>query len=238
MARNTKIVKSNIALVAVQDSDEAFFTDGLSGLRLFGGVQDVSYSIKLPHENLKQVGSQDLVFNGMMRQPDVELGISFYAQPWLSNECNGKFIMETPNPDGKGHYLSGLHNMFSGMVEKSTNFYVFIAPSAGTDALNSYGITFDDEDQSLSGFDAIAFGNCYPTTYGISYGLGQLPIVSTSYICSNVLFENITGESMQSPAINLTGGKQRWGKILLLCLFTECRRRIYGTNSSSYTIPN
>ena len=204
------IIKSNIAFVATQNTDEAFVTGGSPFAKqqvcLYGGVQEVNYSIQLPRQNLKQVGSQNFVFNGIMQQPDVELTVSFLGQPWMTNECNGGFLMETPTTAGKGHYLTGLHNMFSGVVGKSTNFYVFMAPTQGTDALNSYEITFDDETINLSGFDAMAFGNCFPTTYGLSYAVGGLPIVSTNYVCSNVVFENITGETMNSPAVNLESG--------------------------------
>jgi len=199
MARN--IIKSNIAAVAAQNADQAFNTitsdpDGVP-LRLYMGVQGLNYSIGLNHQGLKQVGSQEFVSNEIMQQPDVELGVSYLAQPALSNEYNGKFVSETA-------IYGKFNNLFSGTAEKSTNFYVFIDPNQDSNMLDS--LTFDETLIDLTGCDAIAFGNCYPTTYGISYGIGDLPIVSTNYICSNVLFENVTGTSMQLPAINLTGG--------------------------------
>jgi len=201
MARN--IIKSNIAAVAVQNADQAFNTiasapDGVP-LRLYMGVQGLNYSIGLNHQGLKQVGSQEFVSNEIMQQPDVELEISYLAQPALSNELYGKFVSESAL-----EIYSKFINLFSGTAEKSTNFYVFIDPNQDSDMLDS--LTFDETLIDLTGCNAIAFGNCYPTTYGISYGIGDLPVVSTNYICSNVLFENVTGTSMQLPAINLTGG--------------------------------
>ena len=59
---------------------------------------------------------------------------------------------------------------------------------------------------NLTGFNVIAFGNCFPTTYGLSYSIGTFPVVSTNYVCSNAVFENVTGTSMQLPAINLESG--------------------------------
>ena len=98
----------------------------------------------------------------------------------------------------------GLRNFFSGILENSTNFYVFLDPNQGSDIFNT--LKFDESLINLTGFDAIAFGNCYATTYGLSYAVDSLPVVSTNYICSNVVFENITGTTMESPAVNLTGG--------------------------------
>ena len=93
--------------------------------------------------------------------------------------------------------------MFSGALEMSTNFYVFITPDGGDDVLPYIQAGAPND---LSGFNVIAFGNCFPTTYGLSYAVGTLPVVSTNYICSNVVFENATGTGMQLPAINLESG--------------------------------
>tara|TARA_R100000008_G_scaffold86790_2_gene81616 strand:- start:187 stop:1281 length:1095 start_codon:yes stop_codon:yes gene_type:complete len=195
MARD--IIKSNIAAVAVNHgSSDAFSTSAL-GLRLYMGVKDFNYSIQLPRQNLKQVGSQELAFNGMVNQPDVELGISYIAQPVGSNEYNGNFV-------GESSFFTKFNNFFSGTAENSSNFYVFLDPNQQADIFNT--LKFDESLINLSGFDSIAFGNCYATTYGISYAVGGAPTVSTNYLCSNVVFENITGTSMQIPAINLTGG--------------------------------
>ena len=112
--------------------------------------------------------------------------------------------MSFPCPGCTIVFSGRFNNFFSGTLENSTNFYVFFDPNQSSDIFNT--LTFDESLINLSGFDAIAFGNCFPATYGISYAVGTLPIVSTNYICSNVVFENITGTTMQSPAINLTGG--------------------------------
>tara|TARA_R100000008_G_scaffold86434_1_gene79519 strand:+ start:1052 stop:2146 length:1095 start_codon:yes stop_codon:yes gene_type:complete len=195
MARD--IVKSNIAAVAVNHgSTNAFSTSNL-GLRLYMGVQDFNYSINLSRQNQKQLGTQDYSFREINNQPDVELGVSYLANSACSNEMNGGFV-------GESAFFTRFNNFFSGTLENSTNFYVFFDPNQSSDIFNT--LTFDESLINLSGFDAIAFGNCFPATYGISYAVGTLPIVSTNYICSNVVFENITGTTMQSPAINLTGG--------------------------------
>ena len=193
MARN--IIKRSNAIVGVQHSTGAF-TTGQYSLNLYNIVQDWNYSIALPRQNLKQVGTQDVIAREFFNQPDVELGFAYIPEPSFFNETNGRFlgpVLPTFAPV----------NMFSGALEMSTNFYVFVTPNEQDDVLPSIQAGAPN---NLSGFNVIAFGNCFPTTYGLSYSVGALPMVSTNYICSNVVFENVTGTSMDLPAINLTGG--------------------------------
>lgn len=192
MARN--IIKSNNVVVGVQDSANAFKTTN-SNLKLYKLVQDYNYSIQLPHGNLKQLGAQGYTSQDLFQHPDVELGFSYIPEPLMSNEQYGKFITTFPT--------SRFLPMFSGTLENDTNFYVLITENQQDDALDD--LTFDTL-LNLTGWNAIAFGNCFPTTYGLSYSVGTFPIVSTNYICSNVAFENLTGTSMLMPAIDLTGG--------------------------------
>jgi hypothetical protein len=102
--------------------------------------------------------------------------------------------------------VDGFVNFFLGRLEASTNFYVFNDPVQHDDAL--VDITIGGGDINLSGYEIISFGNCFPTTYGLTYAIGALPIVSTSYICSNMEYILTTGTSGESPAINLTGGNK------------------------------
>ena len=193
MARN--IIKSNNVAVAVQNGTN-FSTTNLT-IDLYTLVQGYNYSVQFSHQGLKQVGSQDLVSNKTMQQPDVTLGFSYIPEPTMYNEAYGLF---TPRSLPINNFI----NMFSGALELDTNFYLLICPNQEDDALTQ--MSFDETPMDLTGWDAIAFGNCFPTTYGLTYGVGTLPIVSTTYICSNVVFENLTGTSMVMPAVDLTGG--------------------------------
>lgn len=126
MARN--IVKSNIVAMAVNhDSANSFSTNDLE-LRLFMAVRDFNYSIQLPRQELKQVGTQELSVESMMNQPDVELTVSYLAQPDLANEYNSNFIKEA------GVYTR-FTNFFSGVSQNSNNFYGFLGKDQGVDIL-------------------------------------------------------------------------------------------------------
>lgn len=322
-----RLIKSPNAVVFVQDG-QAFSESDLD-VNLYKLTQNFGYSISLSREQPKQIGSQELSFRELNRQPDVQLNFSYIPEPSLENETQGKFFPSSYGPElvtntkltdssewspqstvgavsfsdegatftitaggyaklkqnityevGKTYiatvnavgvagkqlrvqdddggvgglgttnlftfdgtnqtltfpfvansnsdsillsresngtystlvktisvreYKSGDKNMFSGTLDEDTNFYIVNSPETGNiDAFDS--VTFDNSLFNLTGFDCMAFGNCFPVSYGLNYAVGAMPTVSTSYICSNMVFEHLTGTSMESPAINLTGG--------------------------------
>ena len=193
MSRN--IIKSNNAIIAAQAATTAFSTYNKI-LKLHKIAQTFNYSIDYSRQQSKQIGSQELATNEIYNQPDVSLNISYIPEPNFSNEVQGRFLNSTPKDEFK--------NMFdAGDSEDSINFYVLVSENQEDSFVDS--IPFDTL-ASLSGDDAIAFGNCFPESYSLSYAVGDLPKVNTSYICSNVVFDNLTGTSMEMPAINMTGG--------------------------------
>ena len=195
MARN--IIKSNNAIVATQDSTAAW-SYNQEDLVIFKLAQNFEYSISFPNQSAKQLGAQSFAYQEMISQPDVSLNLSYIPEPNFSNEERGRFL------NSNSDWTAGFKNLFdSPEGADSNNFYVLIEENQGVDFLDSVDFAVW---LNLAGADAIAFGNCYPTSYNLNYTVGTLPVVSTSHICSNVVFDPLTGKSMESPAINLTGG--------------------------------
>ena len=193
MSRN--LIKSNNAIVAAQNATTAFSTVD-KGLKLHKITQTFDYSIDYSRQQSKQIGSQELAANEIYNQPDVSLNISYIPEPNFSNEVQGRFLEGTPK--------NGFINMFSASdSEDSTNFYVLVGENQEDSFIDS--IAFGSPGD-LNGDDAIAFGNCFPESYSLSYAVGNLPKVNTSYVCSNAVFDHLTGTSMEMPAINMTGG--------------------------------
>ena len=192
MARN--ILKSSNAIVAVQNSTSSFSTSNID-LNLYNTVQNCNYSVSFPRQKTKQLGSRDYASTDIFRQPDVQLNFSYIPEPKLENELHGCFFQAS---------FIRFVPMFSGYLDANTNFYVLNAPNQEDDAINS--IAIDGSDLDLAGWEGIAFGNCFPVSYGLSYSVDSLPVVSTSYVCSNMKYEDLTGITMQSPAINLENG--------------------------------
>ena len=194
MAKN--IIKSQNAIVAASNHTGSFSTFNIN-LNLINNTQNLAFSFALPHEKSKQIGSQQYAIDNTFTQPDVELTLSYLPESKLQNEINTNFLKI---PDDYTKPIQAL----SGVLPYNRNFLFITNPTQGEDALSS--ITIDGSAIDLNGFEAASFGNCYLTSYGLSYSIDSLPIVTTTYIGSNAKFENLTGSDMQSPAINLISG--------------------------------
>jgi hypothetical protein len=227
MSRN--ILKSNNSFVGSSNLDDkqAFHT-GDKNLNLFNLTQTASFSVDLAHERLKQLGSNDYAVNDPFTQPDVQLSISYIPNTDLNNERHNFFRTGT-----------NLTPALSGSTNASTNFYIFNDPDQGEDAFTDLTLS---SDLNLSGYEILAFGNAFLTDYSVNYEIGGMPLVATSYICSNMKFENATGTSMESVAINLeSGNNDSVGR----CNFNFSRGsktptiiRPVGNNQSSVTMQN
>jgi hypothetical protein len=193
MSRN--ILKSNNSFVGTALlSDKQAFHTGNVNLNLFNLTQTASFSVNVPHEKIKQLGAKDYVINDLFRQPDVQLNISYIPNTDLNNERNNFFSSGT---------LNGLRPALKDSTNSSTNFYIFNDPNQGEDAFADFSFS---SDLNLNGYEVISFGNAFLTDYSVNYEVGGMPLVATSYICSNMSFENATGVSMESVAINLKSG--------------------------------
>ena len=192
MARD--VLKTNSTIVGVANTFEAFHTSAVD-INLYNFVQSNSFSVDFPHQQLKQVGSQNLVGDALMVQPDVALEVVYMPEPNLQNESTTFFSKKVGTRKAP--------SVLSGKLEANTNFYFLNDPEPNEDALND--ISFG-ADLNLSGYECVAFGNCYLTNYSLNYAVGALPVVSVSMISSNMKFEQITGDDLQSVAINLDSG--------------------------------
>ena len=67
---------------------------------------------------------------------------------------------------------------------------------------------------NFSGFSTISFGNCYLNNYSLSFGLGSIPTVSTTYSCSNMKIDYLTGSRLTIPAINHQSGNASGAGVL------------------------
>ena len=193
MARN--ILKTNNTIVGIANTLEAFTTSNID-MNLYSFVQASTFDVTLSRQNIPQLGSQEFVSTDLPYQPDVNLEIAYMPEPRLFNESIVFF--------SKKRGAREAPSVLSGKSEVNTNFYFLNEPNEGTDALPlipEFGDTVN-----LSGWEAMAFGNCYLTNYSLNYAVGALPIVSNSMICSNMRFQQVTGTSMESVAINLQSG--------------------------------
>jgi len=199
----TNIFQSNNAFIACEHlgQKEAFYTTEMTG-SIASAVQSSAFDVSLSHIAPKQVGSSRLAFNSLNRQPDVRLQFSYYLNYPFFNEgfvnlvdLNNATVTDMAEIPSVGA-LSGIENA-------SRNFYILTRPDQGFDAFSG----FDAGDSpSFSGYQCASVGNCFLTDYSLSYGVGGLPTVSVEFLGSNMQYEEVTGQIVGSPAINLESG--------------------------------
>jgi hypothetical protein len=184
------VLKSNNSLMAITPSP-AFSTSNQTAF-LFGGVIDSNFSFKLDRQSLTQLGSQEYIANHVNRHPDVEFNITYLFNPLLLNERSmGMLVTST-----------GTSSLFSNFRNRSNNFVYLIAPDQENDALEVYS----SSTRTFNGFEAVSIGNAFLRSYSVEYAIGKIPTVQASFIGSNIKFEKLTADTIQSPAIDLQAG--------------------------------
>lgn len=196
MARD--ILKSNNSLV-IAGQRPAFTTDDRTGSSMSGAymsaVQSVSVGFSQDRQKSKQVGSQNLAVNDITRMPDVDLSIDYYYTPAMLNESLLGLSESNPSYVGTG--------FFEGYTNQDQNFYIVNHQDQGFDMINNG----DSEVANLTtDAEVLSVGNAFLTSYSLGFSVGSLPVVSTSYKCSNMTVENGYFNNVENPAINLQSG--------------------------------
>jgi hypothetical protein len=189
MARD--ILKSNNSLV-IAGQRPAFSTGYLIGDSMSGAymsaVQSVSVGFSQQRQKSKQIGSKSLAVNDISRMPDVDLSISYYYTPAMLNENMLGLIDANPS---------------YGYTNEDQNFYIVNHEDQGVDLVPNQVSKIAD---LTSASEVICIGNAFLTNYSLGFSVGSLPVVSTSYKCSNITVERGDFTGVENPAINLQLG--------------------------------
>jgi len=196
MARD--ILKSNNSLV-IAGQRPAFSTQHRTGEYMSGAymstVQSVSVGFSQQRQKSKQIGSKDLAVNDITRMPDVDLSISYYYTPAMFNENLLGLVDSNPSYDGTG--------FFNGYTNEDQNFYIVSHKDQGSDLIVNQDSAINFSSDNI---ETVSIGNAFLTNYSLGFSVGSVPIVSTSYKCSNIMVENATSAEYTIPAINLQSG--------------------------------
>ena len=196
MARN--ILKSNNSVV-IAGQRPAFTTSDRTGEFMSGAymsaVQSVSVGFSQPRQKSKQIGSKDLAVNDITRMPDIDLSISYYYTPAMFNENLLGLTDSEVSYDKSG--------FFDGYTNEDQNFYIVNHESQGSDMVSNGNSNISD---LSSASELISIGNAFLTNYSLGFSVGALPVVSTSYKCSNIKVDQGPFTGIENPAINLAAG--------------------------------
>lgn len=183
------ILKSNSAFLATGPSP-AFKTVEESGF-FMPLVQSSEFSISIDRQTSKQVGSQSYAVDDLTRSPNVNFNVDYLFSPLLINE-----------------YLLGVYAEDSStplnMINRDQNFYLIMNNQQGSDALKDFSQA--PFRTNFSGMTCASIGNCFLSNYSLQFNVGSISTASCSFVGSNLKFENLTGDIITIPAINLASG--------------------------------
>lgn len=193
------ILKSNNSIV-IAGQKPAFTTDDRTGTTTMSGaymsaVQSVSIGFSQARQKSKQVGSSSLIINDTTRMPDVDLNIDYYYTPVMLNENLIGLSESNPSYAATG--------FFDNYTNEDQNFYVVNHVDQGADMIQNGDSVIGDLTTSS---EAFCVGNAFLNNYSLNFSVGSLPVVSTSYKCSNISVINGPFSGIQNPAINLLSG--------------------------------
>lgn len=198
MARD--ILKSNNSIV-IAGPRPAYTTANRTGDAMSGAymsaVQNISVGFSQQRQKSKQIGSQALAVNDLTRMPDVDLSISYYYTPAMFNENLLGLTDANPSYDGTG--------FFNGYTNEDQNFYIVNHENQGSDMVSN-GVSHISDFTTSSEAEVVSIGNAFLTNYSLGFSIGSLPVVSTSYKCSNITVEKGDFTGVENPAINLRFG--------------------------------
>ena len=197
----SKFFKSNSALLAL-DSSPSFSTGEKLGLYFVGLLQDFNMSISPARTQTKQIGSQDYGVNEVNFSPDVNVNMSYLARQDFGIESLMGAIFRPSGID---------FPVFSGVRDFSFNAYLFLSDKQGYDLIQDLKTS-----QSFSGLNVVSLGNCYLNQLGMEFSAGSLARNSCSFISSNIVSEELAGNYIQIPAINLESGNSSGAATLFL----------------------
>ena len=196
MARD--ILKSNNSLVFI--GQKPAFTTGIGvnsqSSACMSAVQNVAVGFSQPRQKSKQIGSKGLAINDITRSPDVDLSIDYYYTPAMLNE-NMLGLINDQTGTAKSPF-------FSGYTNEDQNFFIANHPNQGVDMIQNNDLAFKLSNANIS--EVISIGNAFLTNYSLGFSIGSLPVVSTTYKCSNINIQIASSSEYQVPAINLNSG--------------------------------
>lgn len=237
---NRQVLKSNSAFVAM--GRYPAWKTGEEQANLFPLVQSCNFSITNDHQKIKQIGSQSYAVNNLVKAPEVNLELSYYLNPYCSNEILAGFAAVN------SYYQPCLQDL-RGIDQ---NLYIIVNPDDAKDGFDNFKVA--PASVNFSGMQALTFGNCFLNNYSVAFALNSVPVVSVGFAASNVRFESITGGRISIPAINsVSGNNSGSGSLNLSGLYasltdgyisnnpegrTEFNAPVATSNTSNFTLQN
>jgi hypothetical protein len=172
-------------------------------------IQGVSYGIDEDRVNIKQLGTQSLVARPIVNLPSIRLNIDYLVNS-VANEAKMGFLVNypeaaidqrvcpingfidrtlTPDPNGLNYPFS---------YRDKRNIFIPLAREGEEVHGNSDANRINPK---VTGYNVIAFGNCYLDAYSTEASVGSFPKSSTTWVCENISFHT-SGSGCAIPAVD------------------------------------
>lgn len=201
-------------------------------LKQINRVQNISFSIEANREEVRQLGSRGSVERPAISPPQITLGFE-YLLNGLANDARigmnvnyGKFYYPY---SGQPFYPNNWTiDLLSGFISRTfvqpaedpywpypmrDNRNIFLVREReGLEVLKLGEHRFDKPDLTrgvepeATGFQVLAFGNCYLDNYETSASVGSFPLARVNFSCENISFYT-SGSGCFTPAIDTTTRK-------------------------------
>lgn len=198
-------------------------------LMFINRVQNATFSIETEREEVRQIGTRSLVARPNINAPKINLQFEYllnglandariglnvnYAQfqfphsgtPFYSNNFNvslisGLIARQFTQPSGEPYWpypMRDNRNIFLARAREGTEIQ-----RLGEHRLDEPDLT-QGVDPLATGYEVLAFGNCYLDSYETSASVNGFPRSKLSYFAENVCFY-LSGSGCNIPAINTT----------------------------------
>lgn len=236
MATNRTIYNNQLLYVGPAPASGYHFAD-VNGVPTFFGVNNLiqplkrvnsfSYKIDTYVTRASEIGSASNIYDYNLQAPVVSINFDYNIKDLRNEARMGFYVKLSPSNldllDGGQVYPSG--NILSGFSFSDQNYPYNSNLSQATNATFGYPYKYRDKrnlfltinpnpDDSIgnsgSGFNVLAFGNCYINSYKISARVNDFPKASVGYVADNVVFYS-SGTSGISPYVEPKSGLMNSG---------------------------
>lgn len=198
-------------------------------LQQINRVQGVSFSLSANRTEIKQIGRRALVSYPAVTEPTIRLDFEYLLNGLANDARIGLNVNHAqyhyPHTGGTAKYSNNFSvNLLSGLMSREftqptsdpffprsmrDNRNIFLVRCPETDQLIKHHkeiITEPDftqrgADAEVTGYEVLAFGNCYLESYRTEGAVNSFPKSAVSWSCENVAFY-ISGSGCNIPAVN------------------------------------
>lgn len=207
------------------NNNTAFSANNFNLIKRITRATNLSYSINLGREEIKQIGRSTIAAHPVINNPNITVDFEYYPNGVINEARLGFNVNHTIISginSGQALYQNNFNNfIFSGLKEYKDNTQPLTSPywpAINRSCKNIFATITKEENkdeifindlsigqENFRNTNVIAFGDAYINNYTTSCAVGNLPKGNASFVADNIIFySSSSGEGI--PAINPKNG--------------------------------